>query len=119
MFALGVAGESPSTAPGMPTEYIPYQSSRALKQTIALGSVEEWTIFSMNNVRHPFHIHVNPFQVVRINGQAVEPYWADTIALPPGGTPEAPTSVTFRTRFRDFTARSSCIAICWSTKTWA
>ena len=102
VFALGAAGENPSTAPGMPTEYIPYQSSRALKQTVALGSVEEWTIFSMNNIRHPFHIHVNPFQVVRINGQPVEPYWADTIAMPPGGSPEAPTSVTFRTRFQDF-----------------
>jgi FtsP/CotA-like multicopper oxidase with cupredoxin domain len=102
VFALGVGDGESSTAPGAPKEYIPYQSSRALKQTVALGSVEEWTIFSMNNIRHPFHIHVNPFQVVRINGQPVEPYWADTIAMPPGGTPEAPTSVTFRTRFQDF-----------------
>jgi FtsP/CotA-like multicopper oxidase with cupredoxin domain len=102
VFALGTAGSQPSTAPGMPREYIPYQSSRAMKQTVALSSVEEWTIFNMNNVRHPFHIHVNPFQVVRVNGQPVEPFWADTIALPPGGTAEAPTSVTFRTRFRDF-----------------
>jgi len=102
VFALGVAAERASTAPGMPAEYIPYQSHRAIKQIVALGSVEEWTIFSMNNVRHPFHIHVNPFLVVKINGQPVEPYWADTVALPPGGTAAAPTSVTFRTRFRDF-----------------
>jgi len=102
VFALGTPGGQPSTAPGMPGEYIPYQSHRATKQTVALGSVEEWTVFNMNNVRHPFHIHVNPFQVVRINGEPVEPYWADTVALPPGGTAEAPTSVTFRTRFRDF-----------------
>ncbi len=103
VFALGAAGSGASTAPALPTEYIPFQSSRALKQTVALGSVEEWTIYNMNNIRHPFHIHVNPFQVVRINGETVEPFWADTIALPPGGTAEAPTSVTFRTRFRDFT----------------
>jgi len=103
VFALGTAGGQASALPGMPTEYIPYQSSRALKQTVALGSVEEWTVFNMNNVRHPFHIHVNPFQVVKINGQPVEPFWADTIALPPGGTAAKPTSVTFRTRFRDFT----------------
>jgi FtsP/CotA-like multicopper oxidase with cupredoxin domain len=101
-FAIGAASGQASPAPGMPDEYIPYQSSRALKQTVALGSVEEWTIFNMNNVRHPFHIHVNPFEVVRINGQPVERYWADTIALPPGGTAAAPTSVTIRTRFRDF-----------------
>jgi len=39
---------------------------------------------------------------VKINGQPVDPFWADTIALPPGGSPINPTSVTFRTRFRDF-----------------
>jgi len=102
VFALGAASEQSSTTPSLPTEFIPYQSSRALKQTVAFGSVEEWTIFNMNNVRHPFHIHVNPFQVVKINGVPVEPFWADTIPLPPGGTPTEPTSVTFRTRFRDF-----------------
>ena len=102
VFALGTASEQASTNPTLPTEFIPYQSSRALKQTVALGSVEEWTIFNMNNIRHPFHIHINPFQVVKINGQPVEPYWADTIALPPGGSPTEPTSVTFRTRFLDF-----------------
>ena len=102
VFALGSAGGQASTNPGMPTEYIPFQSSRALKQTVALGSVEEWTIFNMNPIRHPFHIHVNPFQVVKINGAPIDPYWADTIALPPNGSPTNPTSVTFRTRFRDF-----------------
>jgi FtsP/CotA-like multicopper oxidase with cupredoxin domain len=102
VFALGAASEQASTNPTLPNEFIPYQSSRALKQTVALASVEEWTIFNMNNVRHPFHIHINPFQVIKINGQPVEPYWADTIALPPGGSPTEPTSVTFRTRFREF-----------------
>jgi FtsP/CotA-like multicopper oxidase with cupredoxin domain len=102
VFAFGTATEQASTTPGLPTEFIPFQSTRALKQTVALGSVEEWTIYNMNTVRHPFHIHVNPFQVVKINGQPVDPYWADTIALPPMGTPSNPTSVTFRTRFADF-----------------
>ncbi len=102
VFAIGSAGGTASAAPGMPGEFIPYQSRRATRQTVALGSVEEWTVFNMNNIRHPFHIHVNAFEVTRINGQPVEPYWADTIALPPGGSPTAPTSVTFRTRFLDF-----------------
>ena len=69
---------------------------------MALGSVEEWTILNMNTVRHPFHLHVNPFQVVKINGQPIDPYWADTVALPPDGSPDNPTSVTFRVRFSDF-----------------
>jgi FtsP/CotA-like multicopper oxidase with cupredoxin domain len=102
VFALGAAGAQASAAPAMPAEFIPYQSARAVRQTVALGSVEEWTVFNMNNIRHPFHIHINPIQVIRINGQPIEPFWCDTIALPPGGSPEAPTSITFRTRFRDF-----------------
>lgn len=102
VFAIGTAGGSGSTSPGMPAEFMPFQSHRAIKQTVALGSVEEWTVFNMNNIRHPFHIHVNPCYVVKINGVPVEPYWLDTIPLPAEGTPEKPTSVTFRTRFDDF-----------------
>lgn len=102
VFAIGTVNGSGSTSPGMPAEFIPFQSHRAIKQTVALGSVEEWTIFNMNNIRHPFHIHVNPCWVVKINGVAVEPYWLDTIPLPAEGSPEKPTSVTFRSRFDDF-----------------
>ncbi len=103
-FTVGAASTDASTTPAMPTEFIPFQSSRAIKQTVALGSVEEWTVYNMNDVQHPFHIHVNPILVVKINGEPVaEPYWVDTIGLPRGGSPDAPTSVTFRTRFLDFT----------------
>jgi FtsP/CotA-like multicopper oxidase with cupredoxin domain len=104
VFAMGSASMQSSVSPAMPTEFIPFQARRAhtQKQTVALNSVEEWTVYNMNAVQHPFHIHVNPFQVVRVNGQAVEPYWADTIGLPLGGSPDRPTSVTFRTRFTDF-----------------
>lgn len=102
-FTVGTDGGRASAAPGMPAEFIPVQSERAIRQTVALGSVEEWTLFNMNDVQHPFHIHVNPFQVVARNGKALdEPYWADTIGLPRGGTPTDPTSVTIRTRFTDF-----------------
>ena len=40
--------------------------------------------------------------VTKINGVAITPYWADTIALP-SGSAEAPGSITFRMRFIDFT----------------
>ena len=106
VYTIGAATGRASTNPGLPAEYIPFQSARALKQTIALDSVEEWTIYNMNNIGHPFHIHVNPFEIIKVNGNPVEPYWADTIALPPGGTPTNPTSVTFRTRFRHFAVRT-------------
>lgn len=103
VFAMGSATGGASTDPAMPSVYYPFQSSRAIKQTIALDSVEEWTVYNMSGVQHPLHIHINPFMVIKINGEPVEPFWADTIALPRGGTPERPTSVTFRTRFLDYT----------------
>jgi len=40
--------------------------------------------------------------VKKVNGESVKPYWCDTVALPAGGTPENPTSITFRMRFKDF-----------------
>lgn len=104
VFAMGTASETASTDPALPTIYYPFQAHAAPKQTIALNSVEEWTIYNMDNIQHPFHIHVNPFWVTKINGVPLEhPYWADTIGLPLGGTPENPASITFRTRFLDFT----------------
>ena len=128
VYALGSAGVTASTSPGLPTTYIPFQSSKALTQLVALNSVEEWTIVNVNNIRHPFHIHVNPMYIVAINGvRLAEPFWADTIPLPFNTTlpPEAPvsppppplpvlppgpptptaTSVTFRMRFLHYTGR--------------
>jgi len=114
VYALGSDGTVATTSPGFPSTYIPFQSSKALTQTVALDSVEEWTIVNMNNIRHPFHIHVNPMYVVAVNGKRLEePYWADTVALPfnanpppPGTTPPATvTSITFRMRFLHFTGR--------------
>lgn len=114
VYALGSAGTSASTNPGLPTTYIPFQSSKALTQLVALDSVEEWTIVNMNNIRHPFHIHVNPIYVVAVNGKPIEPYWADTVPMPfsstnPDQPPPVPapalTSITFRTRFRHYTGR--------------
>lgn len=42
----------------------PYAPDR-IDRTLLLGDVEEWTLFS-DFAGHPFHIHVNPFQIVRI-----------------------------------------------------
>jgi FtsP/CotA-like multicopper oxidase with cupredoxin domain len=65
-----------------------------------LGTVEEWVIKDITKEFHPFHIHVNDFQVMSING---EPYDAnglqDVVALPPHG------EVVIRQRFADFTGK--------------
>jgi FtsP/CotA-like multicopper oxidase with cupredoxin domain len=109
VYAIGAASTSASTSTTVPTgtsnpgQYFPYQSSRSVTQTVPLNSVEEWTVYNMNSVGHPFHIHVNPMYVIKINGLPVTPFWCDTLALPVGGTPSKPTSITFRSRFIDFT----------------
>ncbi len=68
-------------------------------QRVALGAVEEWTIVNQQTDDHVFHIHTNPFQVIKVNGEPVEPSWQDTAVLPRGG------SLTFRSRFLDFTGK--------------
>ncbi len=79
----------------------PFQSQLTATQTVALNAVEEWTIYNVNGYPHPFHIHVNDSYVVKVNGEAVTPYWADTLPVPPvnGGVNG---SITFRMRFTDF-----------------
>jgi FtsP/CotA-like multicopper oxidase with cupredoxin domain len=80
-----------------------------IDQTMQLGATEEWTIYNdnTNGAPHPFHIHINPFQVVEIrdpkqNGGVAVPLpppwvWWDTFAIPPGGY------MKILTRFVDFT----------------
>ncbi len=65
-----------------------------------LGSTEQWVIRNVSDEMHPFHIHVDDFQVISINGK---PYRArslqDTIPLPVHG------KVVIRMRFTDFTGK--------------
>jgi FtsP/CotA-like multicopper oxidase with cupredoxin domain len=80
-----------------------------IDQTMQLGATEEWTLYNdnVNGAAHPFHIHVNPFQVVEIkdpkqNGgtpvRLPTPWvWWDNFAIPPGGY------VKMLTKFVDYT----------------
>ncbi|HEY7065472.1 MAG TPA: multicopper oxidase family protein [Chloroflexota bacterium] len=71
--------------------------ANAVDTTVRLGSTEEWVIRNTSAQVHPFHIHVNPFQVVATNGQPFQAAsYEDTVNLPALG------SVTMRTRFLDF-----------------
>jgi FtsP/CotA-like multicopper oxidase with cupredoxin domain len=64
---------------------------------VQLDTVEEWTISNDTTEQHPFHIHVNDFQVVSVNGEAYDAVsLQDTVILPPGG------EVVIRMRFTDF-----------------
>jgi FtsP/CotA-like multicopper oxidase with cupredoxin domain len=69
-------------------------------QRIALGAIEEWTVVNEHDNDHIFHIHTNPFQMVAINGEKLAKRdWRDTVVVPRNG------SVTFRSRFLDFSGR--------------
>ena len=85
-----------------PTYDYQLQPANTIIQNVILGAVEEWTVFNCNSIAQAFHIHVNPMFITRINGNPVDSYWCDTVALPSGGTSENPTSITFRMRFNDF-----------------
>jgi FtsP/CotA-like multicopper oxidase with cupredoxin domain len=52
--------------------------------TMKLGSVEQWTLVNETSEWHTFHIHINDFQVVSVDGKRV-PYvdQQDNVALPP------------------------------------
>lgn len=84
----------------------PFSPDR-VDQTVNLGAVEEWTLLNNSPGQHPFHIHVNPFQVTHINGQPVAlQIWQDTVIIPQAFTgtdgSTIPGSVTLRSRFTDF-----------------
>lgn len=70
-----------------------------VNQTVKLGTTEEWTIRNDSPEWHPFHIHVNDFQVMSRNGQVIAPHYEDTSLLPPNG------EIVMRTRFLDFTGK--------------
>lgn len=69
-----------------------------IDQTLALGDVEEWHLTSALSP-HPFHIHVNPFQIV--SGDDDNPgFWKDTVIVR-GDKSE----IRIRTRYEVFTGQ--------------
>jgi FtsP/CotA-like multicopper oxidase with cupredoxin domain len=101
---------------------------QVIDQVMLLDTAEEWTIVNETAaIAHPFHIHVNPFQVVELFDptnmdeplRLKPPFvWWDTFAIPPAsnvhpnGTPRinpvtgeqvyVPGYFKMRTRFVDF-----------------
>jgi len=42
-------------------------NDEVVDQKMILNSVEEWTMYNQTpNIAHPFHIHINPFQIVEV-----------------------------------------------------
>jgi len=105
----------------------PYAPTR-IDRSLTLGGVDEWTLQS-NFASHPFHIHVNPFQIVKIldpNGKDVslpgavddaggtadpqypglQGVWKDTLwvksLIPPDAAPKGLYTLVVRTRYERY-----------------
>src|SRR5829696_3729641 len=66
-------------------------------QTVKLGATEEWRLRNTSEDWHPFHIHVNDFQVIEVNGEPIAAHsWEDTTPIPAFG------EIVIRTCFLDF-----------------
>ncbi|HEY3453003.1 MAG TPA: multicopper oxidase family protein [Bryobacteraceae bacterium] len=78
----------------------------AVPHVCNLGSAEEWHIQVLGahhggTEGHPFHVHVNHFEVISVNGTPVDyPPVADTVWVPLKST------VVIRMRFKEFTGKS-------------
>ena len=68
-------------------------------QTVQLDTLEEWILRNDSPEWHPFHIHVNDFQVISRNGRPEPRTYEDTSRIPPRG------ELVIRTRFVDFTGK--------------
>lgn len=65
-----------------------------------VNTYEEWVIENAHDEVHPFHLHENSFQVIAINGVAVNPVRVyDTFMVPPK-TFGVNGSITFRVHFQ-------------------
>jgi FtsP/CotA-like multicopper oxidase with cupredoxin domain len=77
--------------------------------TVHLNHEEEWTIENASGSPHPFHVHVNSFQLVAINDVPNDPVeiW-DTFYVPPKRSRKDGKngSITIRIRFLDFKGKS-------------
>jgi FtsP/CotA-like multicopper oxidase with cupredoxin domain len=67
---------------------------------VKLGDVEEWTLKNLDSEDHTFHIHVNDFQVMSVNGQPYDGHGLqDMVVIPQGG------EVVIRIPFTDFVGK--------------
>jgi L-ascorbate oxidase len=109
-FEIGELGLDPQGKPALRNS-APYHPTR-IDRLLTLGSTDEWTLTSFR-FGHPFHIHVNPFQIVEVRNPAGEDVsgpgdpnanqyanlkgtWKDTIFVQEGFV------VKFRTRYERY-----------------
>ncbi len=79
-----------------------------------LGDTEEWTITNVSGEQHPFHIHVNDFEVMSVNGRAQHLY-GEQDTVPYRHTARSRSACTSPAT----SARRSSTATSWLTRTTA
>ncbi|MFT5777229.1 MAG: FtsP/CotA-like multicopper oxidase with cupredoxin domain [Crocinitomicaceae bacterium] len=53
-----------------------------IPDTLVMGTAEQWKIRSAGLAAHPYHIHINPFQVMSFNSKPLTvPMWKDVIMV--------------------------------------
>jgi len=58
-----------------------------INTTVAMGTIEEWTITNTTTMNHPFHLHVWPMQILKIGNQTIaDPQWQDVVNVPAKST---------------------------------
>ncbi len=96
-FLVGAGGEEPAAyGTGPPAVRVNYHA------------VEEWTLQNTSDAAHPFHIHVNPFQVL-LNPEETDESkrkwrWHDVISVP-AQEGDKPGEVTIRHRFLTYSGK--------------
>lgn len=83
--------------------------------SVKLNTVDEWVIATCNKkpspAHHPFHIHVNPFQIMSINGSPPDPskgekVWGDTLLVERGDSTKPAVPVVLRTNYTRWTGET-------------
>lgn len=115
--AVGRAPTAPFAPPSHTIDGKKFEDG-IINQTMMLGATEEWTLYNDSpGAAHPFHIHINPFQVVEMRNPKISAtpvrlpvpwvWWDDfaipPAAVPPGGTAQVSGYVKILTRFVDYT----------------
>ena len=85
-------------------------------ETMTLGQAEQWAVQNGSAPAHPFHIHINPFQIIAMNGQALPAPWIswDTFGLPAVST--TPQDVNAGPIFSNQQAQQVCPGVCTEAK---
>jgi FtsP/CotA-like multicopper oxidase with cupredoxin domain len=102
-FAFTVQRKPDNTFLNFGVDGKPYDMAAA-PYKVPLGTAEEWTLKNAFDPKlmehaHVFHIHTNPFKIIRRNGKLLTtPLWRDTYVL----TKSAGDTLTFQSNFVDY-----------------